>query len=82
MRYRFRRPLAQATSLKDQLAEEQWDYLNWRVRGTHRSKLRKGTVLFIKHAAGGRPHLGWPPAQRPRWHRLRTHWRFQTWRYR
>lgn len=76
-RYRFRRPLAPASSLAEQLGEEQWEYLNWRVQGTHRAKLRRGTVLFIKHAAGGRPSLGWAPSARPRWRGLRVSWRYR-----
>ena len=68
--------LLKAESLDDQLGENQWDYLMWNVQPIGGPRLRKGTVLFIKHSAHGRRMLGWPLRYRPRWRAVRIPWRW------
>lgn len=72
--FRWRLSLVQEYSLDEQLEENAFEYLNWRVRPTHGPRLRSGTVLFLQNS---HRVLGWPARPRPRWRTLRTSWRAQ-----
>lgn len=72
-RYRFRRPLAKAYTLSEQLDDVQWDYLMRGVQATGGPRLRHGSVTFVKHS---KRSWGWPLRARPRWKGMRASWRY------
>lgn len=69
-RTRWRRPLA--VSLHEQLEDNGWEYLMFRVHPTHR-QLCRSYVHVVKHRVKSLPNP--PVTTRPRWRRPLVSWR-------